>query len=115
MKNFFIILFFSFVLTLSAKANPWLVLEGIGIGVQVLEAGVEKIKDVNKSRKTKKKINNEVKNLKVGSKIITFLECNNLQPNYSPNTVFKIDLENKYIKIDEGKKNNLIYFKLIIS
>ena len=112
MKNFFIILFFSFVLTLSAKANPWLVLEGIGIGVQVLEAGVEKIKDVNKSRKTKKKINNEVKNLKVGSKIITFLECNNLQPNYSPNTVFKIDLENKYIKIDEGKKNNLIYFKI---
>ena len=112
MKNFFIILFFSFVLTLSAKASPWLVLEGIGIGVQVLEAGVEKIKDVNKSRKTKKKINNEVKNLKVGSKIITFLECNNLQPNYSPNTVFKIDLENKYIKIDEGKKNNLIYFKI---
>ena len=55
MKNFFIILFFSFVLTHSAKANPWLVLEGIGIGVQVLEAGVEKIKDVNKSRKTKKK------------------------------------------------------------
>ena len=100
------------MLTLSAKANPWLVLEGIGIGVQVLEAGVEKIKDVNKSRKTKKKINNEVKNLKVGSKIITFLECNNLQPNYSPNTVFKIDLENKYIKIDEGKKNNLIYFKI---
>jgi hypothetical protein len=112
MKNFFIILFFSFVLTHSAKANPWLVLEGIGIGVQVLEAGVEKIKDVNKSRKTKKKINSEVKNLKVGSKIITFLECNNLQPNYSPNTVFKIDLENKYIKIDEGKKNNLIYFKI---
>ena len=112
MKNFFIILFFSFVLTLSAKANPWLVLEGIGIGVQVLEAGAKKIGDANKSRKAKKKINKKAKNLKVGSKIITFLECSNLEPNYSPNTVFKIDLENKYIKIDEGKKNDLIYFKI---
>ena len=73
MKNFFIILFFFFVLTLSAKANPWLVLESIGIGAQVLEAGVEKIKDVNNSRKNKKKIKNQKKYLSKGSKIITFL------------------------------------------
>jgi hypothetical protein len=112
MKNIIIIVFLSYLLNFSAKANPWLVLEGIGIGVQVLEAGAKKIGDANKSRKAKKKINKEAKNLKVGSKIITFLECNNLEPNYSPNTVFKIDLENKYIKIDEGKKNDLIYFKI---
>ena len=112
MKNIIIIVFLSYLLNFSAKANPWLVLEGIGIGVQVLEAGAKKIGDANKSRKAKKKINKEAKNLKVGSKIITFLECNNLEPNYSSNTVFKIDLENKYIKIDEGKKNDLIYFKI---
>ena len=112
MKNILIIVFLSCLLNFSVKANPWLVIEGIGIGVQVLEAGAKKIGDANKSRKAKKRINKEAKNLKVGSKIITFLECNNLQPNYSPNTVFKIDLENKYIKIDEGKKNNLIYFKI---
>ena len=106
MKNIIIIVFLSYLLNFSAKANPWLVLEGIGIGVQVLEAGAKKIGDANKSRKAKKKINKEAKNLKVGSKIITFLECNNLEPNYSSNTVFKIDLENKYIKIDEGKKND---------
>jgi hypothetical protein len=112
MKNILIIVFLSYLLNFPAKANPWLVLEGIGIGVQVLEAGAKKISDANKSRKTKKKINKESKNLKVGSKIITFLECTNTEPNYSPNTVFKIDLENKYIKIDEGKKNDLIYFKI---
>jgi len=112
MKNILIIVFLSCLLNFSVKANPWLVIEGIGIGVQVLEAGAKKIGDANKSRKAKKRINKEAKNLKVGSKIITFLECANLQPNYSPNTVFKIDLENKYIKIDEGKKNNLIYFKI---
>ena len=112
MKNILIIVFLSCLLNFSVKANPWLVIEGIGIGVQVLEAGAKKIGDANKSRKAKKRINKEAKNLKVGSKIITFLECNNLEPNYSPNTVFKIDLENKYIKIDEGKKNNLIYFKI---
>jgi len=112
MKNILIIVFLSYLLNFPAKANPWLVLEGIGIGVQVLEAGAKKISDANKSRKTKKKINKESKNLKVGSKIITFLECTNIEPNYSPNTVFKIDLENKYIKIDEGKKNNLIYFRI---
>ena len=112
MKNFFIILFFSFVLTLSAKANPWLVLEGIGIGVQVLEAGVEKIKDANNSRKNKKKIKNQKKYLSKGSKIITFLGCTNLEPNYLSNTVFKIDLENKYIEINEGKKIDSMYFKI---
>lgn len=112
MKNILITIFISFLLNFSAKANPWLVLEGIGIGVQVLEAGVKKISDVNKSRKTKKRINNEAKRLKEGSKIITFLECNNLQPNYSPDTIFKIDLENKYIKIDQGGKIELIYFKV---
>ena len=112
MKNILIVVFLSCLLNFSVKANPWLVIEGIGIGVQVLEAGAKKIGDANKSRKAKKRINKEAKNLKVGSKIITFLECNNLEPNYSPNTVFKIDLENKYIKIDEGKKNNLIYFKI---
>ena len=112
MKNFFIILFFSFVLTLSAKANPWLVLEGIGIGVQVLETGVEKIKDANNSRKNKKKIKNQKKYLSKGSKIITFLGCTNLEPNYLSNTVFKIDLENKYIEINEGKKIDSMYFKI---
>ena len=112
MKNILIIVFLSCLLNFSVKANPWLVIEGIGIGVQVLEAGAKKIGDANKSRKAKKRINKEAKNLNVGSKIITFLGCNNLEPNYSSNTVFKIDLENKYIKIDEGKKNNLIYFKI---
>jgi hypothetical protein len=35
MKNIIIIVFLSYLLNFSAKANPWLVLEGIGIGVQV--------------------------------------------------------------------------------
>ena len=112
MKKYFIILFFLFLFTFPVKANPWLVIEGIGIGVQVLEAGAEKLKDINKNRKTKKKLKNQKFNLKESSKIITFSNCTGLAPNYVPNAIFKIDLENHYIKIDEGGKNKLIYFRI---
>ena len=112
MKKYFIILFFLFLFTFPVKANPWLVIEGIGIGVQVLEAGAEKLKDINKNRKTKKKLKKQKFNLKESSKIITFSNCTGLAPNYVPNAIFKIDLENHYIKIDEGGKNKLIYFRI---
>ena len=112
MKNFFIILSVSFLLTFSAKANPWLVIEGIGIGVQILEAGANKLKDVSKKRKSKKKQKQEANKLKESSKIITFSQCTGLQPNYLPETIFKIDVDNKYIKIDQGEKNKLIYFRV---
>ena len=112
MKKYFILLFFLFLFTFPVKANPWLVIEGIGIGVQVLEAGAEKLKDINKNRKTKKKLKNQKFNLKESSKIITFSNCTGLAPNYVPNAIFKIDLENHYIKIDEGGKNKLIYFRI---
>ena len=114
MKNILFIIIFSLLINFSVKANPWLIFEGIGIGVQVLEAGAKKIGDANKKRKAKKRINNEASRLKKGSKIVTFLQCNNLQPNYLPNAVFKIDLENNYIKIDQGKsgKAKLSYLKI---
>jgi hypothetical protein len=114
MKNFYIFLIFSFLLTFSAKANPWLIIEGIGIGVQILEAGAEKLKDINKNKKAKKKLNKKDYYLKEGSKIITFLQCKNVKPFYRPNVVFKIDLENNYIKIDEGEsgKAELSYLKI---
>jgi hypothetical protein len=114
MKNFYIFLIFSFLLTFSAKANPWLIIEGIGIGVQILEAGAEKLKDINKNKKAKKKLNKKDYYLKEGSKIITFLQCKNIKPFYRPNVVFKIDLENNYIKIDEGEsgKAELSYLKI---
>ena len=102
------------MLTFSAKANPWLIIEGIGIGVQILEAGAEKLKDINKNKKAKKKLNKKDYYLKEGSKIITFLQCKNVKPFYRPNVVFKIDLENNYIKIDEGEsgKAELSYLKI---
>jgi predicted nuclease of predicted toxin-antitoxin system len=112
MKKYFILLFFLFLFTFPVKANPWLVIEGIGIGVQVLEAGAEKLKDINKNRKTKKKLKKQKFNLKESSKIITFSNCAGLEPNYVSNAIFKIDLENRYIKIDEGGKNKLIYFRI---
>lgn len=102
------------MLTFSAKANPWLIIEGIGIGVQILEAGAEKLKDINKNKKAKKKLNKKDYYLKEGSKIITFLQCKNVKPFYRPNVFFKIDLENDYIKIDEGEsgKAELSYLKI---
>ena len=112
MKKYFIFFSFLFLFTIPVKANPWLVLEGIGIGVQVLEAGAEKLKDINKNRKTKKKLKKQKFNLKESSEIITFSNCTGLKPNYVSNTIFKIDLENSYIKIDEGSKNKFIYFRI---
>ena len=112
MKKYFIILFFLFLFNFPVKANPWLVVEGIALGVQVLEAGAEKLKDINKNRKTKKKLKKQKFNLKESSKIIIFSNCTGLAPNYVSNTIFKIDLENRYIKIDEGGKNKLIYFRI---
>ena len=112
MKKYFTLFLFLFLFTIPVKANPWLVIEGIGIGVQVLEAGAEKLKDINKNRKTKKKLKKQKFNLKESSEIITFSNCTGLKPNYVSNTIFKIDLENRYIKIDEGGKNKLIYFRI---
>ena len=112
MKKYFIFFSFLFLFTIPVKANPWLVIEGIGIGVQVLEAGAEKLKDINKNRKTKKKLKKQKFNLKESSEIITFSNCTGLKPNYVSNTIFKIDLENRYIKIDEGSKNKFIYFRI---
>ncbi len=112
MKIFLAIIVFLFLNTYSVKANPWLVIEGIGLGVQILEAGAEKLKDINKNRKDKKKQKKQKFNLKESSKIITFSNCTGLEPNYVSNSVFKIDLENQYIKVDEGGKNKLIYFRI---
>ena len=112
MRTFLAIIVFLFLNTYSVKANPWLVIEGIGLGVQILEAGAEKLKDINKNRKDKKKQKKQKFNLKESSKIITFSNCTGLEPNYVSNSVFKIDLENQYIKVDEGDKNKLIYFRI---
>jgi hypothetical protein len=112
MKKYFTLFLFLFLFTIPVKANPWLVIEGIGIGVQVLEAGAEKLKDINKNRKTKKQLKKQKLNLKESSEIITFSNCTGLKPNYVSNTIFKIDLENRYIKINEGVKNKLIYFRI---
>ena len=112
MRTFLAIIVFLFLNTYSVKANPWLVIEGIGLGVQILEAGAEKLKDINKNRKDKKKQKKQKFNLKESSKIITFSNCTGLEPNYVSNSVFKIDLENQYIKVDEGGKNKLIYFRI---
>ena len=112
MKKYFFILFFLFLFTFPVKANPWLVIEGIGLGVQILEAGAKKLKDVNQNRKSKKKQKQEANKLREGSKIITFSQCDSLQPNYLPETIFRVDLDNKYIKADQGGKNKLIFFKV---
>ena len=88
MRTFLAIIVFLFLNTYSVKANPWLVIEGIGLGVQILEAGAEKLKDINKNRKDKKK---QKFNLKESSKIITFSNCTGLEPNYVSNSIFKID------------------------
>ena len=110
MKNILVIVFLSCFLNFSAKANPWLFIEGIGLGVQVLEAGANKLKDVSNKIKNKKK--QKVSKLRESSKIITFSQCTGLQPNYLPETIFKIDVDNRYIKVDQGEKNKLIYFRV---
>ena len=110
MKKIFIITIILLVPMFSAKANPWLVIEGIGLGIQILEAGTEKIKDVTESIKKKKKRKKEKLNLKESDQIIIFSQCRGLEPNYNSNAIFKIDLKNKYIKINEN--NKLTYFRI---
>ena len=117
MKNILITIFLTFIILFNTniKADPLtnlILSEGIGLGIKVLDVSAKKISEINNSRKNKKKIKNQKKYLSKGSKIITFLGCNNLEPNYLSNTVFKIDLENKYIEINEGKKKDLIYFEI---
>ena len=50
----FIVLGLGLVLNISVKANPWLVIEGANLGVQLLKKGAEKISEITKNKKKKK-------------------------------------------------------------
>ena len=61
--SLFTVLLLGSIITVPAKANAWLVLEGLNLGAQGLLKIKEKITDLNQERKNKKQIKNRQKKI----------------------------------------------------